>query len=81
MKINKLQEKIKNIKTFFYSIVGGQFKKRRHEDCTDIYCEELRFKKKCFFYKLKRIIMNFIFKLFEKVLETYFIEIEFYSGS
>ena len=25
--MNKLQEKIKNIKTFFYSIVGGQFKK------------------------------------------------------
>jgi len=45
----------------------------------DWYYQHSWFEKEYFIHKLKRKVMNFIYKLFVKSLETYFIEIEFYS--
>jgi hypothetical protein len=46
----------------------------------DWYYQHSWFERKWFLHKLKRYILrNFIYPLFEKSLETYFVEIEFYS--
>jgi len=76
--MKKIQEQIKNIKTFFYSMVSSQFKKNK-TGSIDWYDQHTWFEVKWLKYKLKRVFMNFIYKLFEKSLESYFVEIEFLS--
>ena len=67
------------------SFVGGQFKKRQYNDHRDIdwYYQESWFDRKWFKHKLKRFIMNFVYKIYTKIseslLSTYLFEIEFYT--
>jgi hypothetical protein len=83
--IKNLQQKIYAIfkkKLHIFSSVSGQFKNRQYNDHRDIdwYYQESWFDRKWFNHKLKRFIMEkFIYPLFEKSLQKYFVEIEFYS--
>ena len=86
----KLQNIIKHIKTMFYNLVSGQFKKSQIDTISvnekkilrenDWYYQHSWFST-YFWCKLKRNIMNIIYKVFESIddllCEKYFVEIYF----
>jgi len=59
--MKKIQEQIKNIKTFFYSMVSSQFKKKRE----------------LLTYKIKNMILKFVNNIQDNVLKTYHLCIDF----
>ena len=84
--LRKIQQKIfaiwQKAKLHISSFVGGQFKKREYNDYRDFdwYYQVSWFDRKWFKHKLKQYLMNnFIYPLFEKSLQTYFVEFGFFT--
>jgi hypothetical protein len=83
--MKKIQQYIRTTYTALISKVSGKFKKKenkKYNDFRDIdwYYQKSWIDINWFKHKIKRFLMqNFIYTLFENFLETYFIEIEFYS--
>ena len=78
-----IQQHIKNIKTFFYTLVGGQSKKDKPLISEDDWYYKTSWNSKFIWDKLKRNIMGFIYNLYssieELLLEKYLVEFYFFT--